>query len=371
MTAFDAESIVESDLRFICERAGGDFRQMEGQSVLVTGGGGFLGQYLVRSLLAWNQVGGGEPISVVLADNWIRGEPSWLAAHRADPNLEVVTLDITRPWPSELALGNWVLHAASIASPTFYRRHPIATMDANVGGLRRLLDQATTQRGRDELQGLLFFSSSEVYGDPPPEAIPTAETYNGNVSFTGPRACYDESKRYGETLCVNFSAIHGVPVSAVRPFNNYGPGLPITDRRVICDFAQDICADRDVMMLSAGTPTRTFCYVADAVAGYFATLVRGRRGEAYNIGSDAPEISMRELAERMVAIADTEFGYSGTVATATSEEAAYLVDNPNRRCPDITKARIELGFEPRIGLEEGLGRALHWYRATSALSGVC
>ena len=143
---------------------------------------------------------------------------------------------------------------------------------------------------------MLFYSSSEIYGDPTPENIPTPETYRGNVSCTGPRACYDESKRYGETLCVNFARQHGVPIKVARPFNNYGPGLKITDGRVIPDFARDILAGRDIVMLSDGSAQRTFCYVADAVAGYYKILVKGRPGEAYNVGVETPEISMAELA---------------------------------------------------------------------------
>jgi UDP-glucuronate decarboxylase len=205
------------------------------------------------------------------------------------------------PVPPEAGPFDYVIHAASIASPTFYRQYPIETMDANVNGLRHLLDQARRQAASvSPVAGFLFFSSSEIYGDPTPENIPTPETYWGNVSCTGPRACYDESKRYGETLCVNFAAVHHLPLKVARPFNNYGPGLKISDRRVIPDFAQDILQGRDIVMLSDGSPRRTFCYVADAVIGYFKILIRGRSGEAYNIGAEAPEISMAELAERMV-----------------------------------------------------------------------
>ena len=150
------------------------------------------------------------------------------------------------------------------------------------------------------VEGVLFYSSSEIYGDPTPENIPTPETYRGNVSCTGPRACYDESKRYGETLCVNFARQHGVPIKVARPFNNYGPGLKITDRRVIPDFARDILAGRDMVMLSDGSARRTFCYVADAVAGYYKILVKGRPGEAYNVGVETPEISMPQLAGKLV-----------------------------------------------------------------------
>ena len=143
-------------------------------------------------------------------------------------------------------------------------------MDANINGLRTLLDYARQRLEAGlEMKGFLFYSSSEIYGDPAPDAIPTPETYRGYVSCTGPRACYDESKRYGETLCVNFAQQHGIPVTAVRPFNNYGPGMKITDGRVIADFFRDALAGRDLVMLSDGSPTRTFCYVSDAITGYY------------------------------------------------------------------------------------------------------
>src|SRR5262249_10789791 len=247
-------------------------------------------------------------------------------------------------------------------SPTYYRMHPIETMDANVNGLRSLLDWSVRQheRGRP-IQGFLFFSSSEIYGDPAPEHVPTPETYRGNVSCTGPRACYDESKRYGETLCVNFAQQYGLPVRIARPFNNYGPGLKITDRRVIPDFARDIFDDRDIVMLSDGSATRTFCYVSDAIAGYYKVLVRGHDGEAYNIGVEEPEISMSELAERLAEIGRSAFGYTGRVVRQLSEERDYLVASPARRCRVIEKARDHRGYEPRVELDEGLRRSLLWY----------
>jgi dTDP-glucose 4,6-dehydratase/UDP-glucuronate decarboxylase len=258
---------------------------------------------------------------------------------------------------------DYIVHAASIASPTYYRRFPLETMDANVNGLRTLLDYAVAQKEAGKpLTGFLFYSTSEIYGDPTPENIPTPETYRGNVSCTGPRACYDESKRYGETLCVSFAQVHGVPVKIARPFNNYGPGLKITDRRVLPDFARDIFAGRDIVMLSDGAPTRTFCYIADAIVGYYRILTRGQPGEAYNIGIEEPEISMATLADMVVGIARDRFGYEGRVVRKVSEDGAYLVDNPNRRCPVIAKAREELGYAPSIGVEDGLLRSLVWYQ---------
>src|SRR4029079_2231389 len=198
--------------------------------------------------------------------------------------------------------------------------------------------------------------------------MPTAETYRGSVSCTGPRACYDESKRYCETLCVNFALQHGIPTKGARPFNNFGPGLKITDRRVIPDFARDILGGRDIVMLSDGSATRTFCYVADAVTCYYKILIKGRAGEAYNVGVEEPEISVTDLARMVTALGRELFGYSGKVVHQVSEDKQYLVDNPNRRCPIIVKARTELGYQPRVSLEEGLRRSLIWYSGNPAAS---
>ena len=233
-----------------------------------------------------------------MLDSYVRGVPDWLSRLSTADGLNLIEHDIRQPLPEDIGDFEYVIHAAGIASPTYYRQHPIETMDANITGLRLLLDRVVEAGARErETDGFLFFSSSEIYGDPPPDQIPTPETYRGNVSCTGPRACYDESKRYGETLCVNFARQHGVPVTMARPFNNYGPGLKLTDRRVIPDLARDVLAGRDLTLLSDGSATRTFCYVTDAVSGYYKVLVNGRPGEPYNVGTEEPEISVGELAD--------------------------------------------------------------------------
>ncbi len=358
-----AQDVVSTDLEFIAQSLSGEFSRMAGKSLLVIGGGGFLGYYLVQSVVQWNQTRtDGEPIKLTVFDNFSRGMPEWLSDLADRSDLVLTRHDVLDPLPADLAPQDYVIHAASIASPIFYRLHPIETMDANVNGLRNLLEYARLlkQQGRP-MSGFLYYSTSEIYGDPTPGNIPTPETYRGNVSSTGPRACYDESKRYGETLCVNFAKVHGVPVRIARPFNNFGPGLKITDGRVLPDFVRDVLAGRDIVMLSNGTPTRTFCYVADAVIGYFKILVRGRSGEAYNIGTESPEISVSTLADKVVALSRELFGYEGKVTYSVSDDAEYLVDNPNRRCPVIAKARDELGYEPTVTFDEGLRRALIWY----------
>jgi len=357
-----ALDVVAGDLEALSDRLSEEFGAMAGRHLLITGGAGFLGYYLVQAPLAWNSLGLGDPIRVSVFDNYSRGVPDWLEVLARDPNLELLKHDITKPLPVDTPDFDYVIHAASIASPTFYRQHPIETMDANVGGLRELLDWSVDQASANKpLSGFLFFSTSEIYGDPGPEDIPTPETYRGNVSCTGPRACYDESKRFGETLCVNFAQHRGVPVSIARPFNNYGPGLKLGDRRVLPDFARDVLAGRNIVLLSDGKATRTFCYVADAVVGYYKVLVSGQRGEAYNIGTDAAEVSMWDLAKQVAKLGKELFGYKGKVTREESPDADYLVDNPNRRCPVIDKARSELGYEPTVELDKGLACSLVWY----------
>lgn len=358
----NATDVVNSDLSYICGHLAEEFAAMAGKKLLITGGAGFLGYYLVQAVLYWNQQSDLADIEVTIYDNYMRGVPDWLTALQDDPNLVLVKHDITHPLPEDMGDFQYIIHAASIASPIYYRQYPIETMDANVNGLRYLLEYCRVQQdGETPVEGFLFYSSSEIYGDPAPDAIPTAEDYRGIVSCTGPRACYDESKRYGETLCVNFARQYGLPIKTARPFNNYGPGLKISDRRVLPDFARDILAGRDIVMLSDGSPTRTFCYVADAIVGYFKILVKGRPGEAYNIGVEAPEISMVQLADVVVETAVSLFDYQGKVIRKESSDKEYLVDNPNRRCPQIGKARKELGYDPGITLDEGIKRSLLWY----------
>jgi len=355
--------VVKKDLDFIVDRLEKEFSALSGKNLLITGGAGFLGYYLVQSALHWNNRNKEKrPIKLWIFDNFILGVPLWIEALRQRDDVCILEHDIARPLPNTGVAFSYIIHAASIASPTCYRLHPIETMDTNVQGLRHLLEYALRQKEDTEpVEGFLFFSSSEIYGDPAPNNIPTPETYRGNVSCTGPRACYDESKRYGETLCVNFCRQYSLPIKIARPFNNYGPGQKITDRRVIPDFAKNIFSREDIVMFSDGTPTRTFCYVVDAIIGYYKVLINGWPGEAYNIGVAEPEVLVKELAERMVDLARRYFGYSGKIVYKESDDKEYLTDSPNRRCPDITKARMQLGYAPSVDLDEGLLRTMYWY----------
>lgn len=284
-------------------------------------------------------------------DNFRTGVPDRVRHLADNEHFHFLQADITRPVTVHGDV-HYIIHAAGIASPPIYRRYPLETIEVNVTGLKNLLELALTK----DIRSFLFFSSSEIYGDPSPENIPTPEEYNGNVSCTGPRACYDESKRLGETLAVNYYRQHCLPVKIVRPFNVYGPGLHPEDKRVLPDFLRGAVLEKKIRVLSDGSPTRSFCYIRDGIAGFLAALLSDYNGEAFNIGNNQ-EISMLELARLVARVAgDVEIVFQ------QSPEADYLTDNPRRRCPDLAKARTLLGYRPRVSLETGLRRMLEWYR---------
>jgi len=333
-----------------------------GRKILLTGCAGFLGRLFCRFFGDVLQRRGIEPEEVVLSDSFLLGRPEWLNRLEKSGRATVRQLDIAAAGGSvDFSSFHYIVHMASVASPTFYRKYPFETVDANVLGLRRLIDSCDPGR----LEGLLFFSSSEIYGNPEPSAIPTPEEYPGRVHCRGPRACYDEAKRFGETLCHLACESRGLKIATVRPFNNYGPGMRIDDRRAPADFASSILANRDIAILSDGTPTRTFCYVADAVFGYLLALVKGA-GDVFNIGSPAPEISIAELAGIFAEVGKDQFGYTGQVCFARPEEKDYLTHNPDRRCPDVARAREKLGYSPEVGLREGVARYLAHLRRENA-----
>lgn len=360
----NAADVVRTDLDAMVKALGPEWPRMGGSRLLITGGAGFLGYYFTQAMTHYNKSAKPQDrVEVIVYDNFARGTPAWLNDLAKGNELRVVKHDMRDPLPANLGPVDWCIHGASVASPTYYRAHPVETMDANITGLRNLLDLALTSKKTSRpMKGILFLSSSEIYGDPDPKQIPTPEDYRGFVSCTGPRSCYDEAKRYGEALCVAFARQHGVPTRIARPFNNYGPGLKINDGRVLPDFARDVLAGRDIVMLSDGSATRTFCYATDAIVGYYKVLVRGGNGEPYNIGTETPEISMADLADRVVKLAGRLFGYKGKVVRKVSTDKDYLIDNPNRRCPIITKAREQVGYNPQVGFDEGLERSLRWYQ---------
>lgn len=319
-----------------------------GKTVLLGGGQGFLGRYFQAVIAHLNQAHLDEPCKLIVIDNLITAGEA--AEHNAaSEHCKIIRGDITAP----LSLDEHVdiiVNAAGIASPYYYRKYPLETLDAAIQGTRNLLTLAREQHAR-----FTFFSSSEIYGDPDPVHVPTPESYRGHVASMGARACYDESKRVGETLCYIFHDTYGVPTNVIRPFNVYGPGMQERDYRVLPNFANCIKGKRPLKIYGTGHQTRTFCYVTDAMNGFLRVIARGVPGEAYNIGCPTPEVSVFGLVERI----EAALGRSVDKQVIEYPDS-YPADEPNRRCPDISKASLQLGYRPQVDIETGLQRFLGW-----------
>jgi dTDP-glucose 4,6-dehydratase/UDP-glucuronate decarboxylase len=345
------DDIITEDLDRIVERARPALEQMAGTTLLVTGAAGFLPSYFVDAVARFNE-GAAEPCRILCLDNFISGVATRLSHLEGRPDVSMVVADVSAGVEVDEPV-DWMVHGASVASPIWYRKHPLETIDVNVNGTRHLLELSRQQ----PVRGFLLLSSSEIYGDPPADRIPTPETYWGHVSSVGPRACYDESKRLAETLAVTFHQLHGTPVKIVRPFNVYGPRLRLDDGRIVPDLMLAAVEGRPIVLFSDGKPTRSFCYVADFVVAMLHLLVTGPAGEAFNVGNDE-EISIGDLAHLMSDIA----GGIG-VELQTSEDPNYVTDNPNRRCPDLSKTKATIPWVPEVDLRAGLERSLAHYRA--------
>lgn len=346
-------SIIEQDIDRIAERLAPHVGPLAGKTVLLVGGMGFLGQNfrLVFDRLNKNTLG--SPCRIIAVDSMITSAGSH--SHRIDDSHVFLHHDIREPLNLDEKI-DYVIHCAGVASPYYYRRFPVETIEVATLGTKN-----TLEIGRQHGARILYFSSSEIYGDPIAAAIPTREDYKGNVSCLGPRACYDESKRMGETMCYIYSQYFETHASIVRPFNIYGPGMRENDYRVLPNFASAIRAGRPLPIYSNGRQTRTYCYLVDAMVGFTLALLKGRSGEPYNIGNPEPEVSVNQLAD----ILDEVLGRQ-IERRRLDYPDTYPGDEPQRRCPDISKAVEELGHRPEVGLYDGLKRFLAWTEDTYA-----
>ena len=324
------------------------------KKILITGAGGFVGFYLSKYLINFFDKLKISKLYLtcintkILKKNLKKNINNKIIIKKFDVNLD----NINNLKPN----FDIIIHAASIASPTFYRKHPIATMEANVKGLWKLLESAKKRKTK-----ILFFSSSEIYGNPNKINIPTKETYFGNVNPVGPRSCYDESKRFCETLCYVYSNTYrNITPIIVRPFNNFGPGLSLKDKRLPSDLANKVLNKKNIILYSSGKPKRSFCYISDAIVGYLNAIAYNKF-EIFNIGNDK-EISVKKFTQYFSLSSKKILGFDPKIFFKKNKDKNYLADNPDRRCPNLKKAKNLIYYSCKVNTLKGIEKYLRFLK---------
>ncbi len=308
------------------------------KSVLVTGGAGFLGSHLCERLLDHGS-------DVICVDNFYTGSRDNIIHLLGNPRFEFIRHDVTFPLYVEV---DQIYNLACPASPIHYQLDPVQTTKTSVHGAINMLGLAKRTKAR-----ILQSSTSEIYGDP--EVHPQTEEYRGHVSSTGPRSCYDEGKRCAETLFYDYHRQHKLEVRVARIFNTYGPRMHPNDGRVVSNFIVQALTGQPITLYGDGSQTRSFCYVDDLIEGLIR-LMNSEGPDAHepvNIGNPH-EVSVAELAERVLRL---------TGSRSATEHRPLPVDDPLQRCPDITRAQERLGWAPTVPLEEGLARAVSYFKS--------
>jgi len=312
--------------------------------LILSGVAGFIGSHLADRLL-------GEGHEVAGLDNFITGKPANIAHLARHPRFRFIEHDVTLPVEAAGPIDG-VLHLASPASPKDYLEHPIETLDASSLGTRNLLELARRFEAR-----FLLASTSECYGDPLEH--PQSESYWGNVNPVGPRSCYDEAKRFAEALTMAYHRTHGLRTNIARIFNTYGPRMKLGDGRVVPAFLDQALRGDPITIFGDGAQTRSFCYVADLVDGLCRLMLSDERYPV-NLGNP-DEMTVLEFAQRIQELTGSR---SPIVFRPLPE------DDPQRRRPDIAKARRVLGWEPRVALEDGLKTTIECFRELGGTAAV-
>lgn len=308
--------------------------------ILVAGGAGFIGSHLVERLL-------NEGHEVTVLDNFVTGDKKNLERLKGSEKLSIFEHDITKELKEITSnVFDIIINLACPASPVDYQNIPLETLWVSAAGTKNLLELARKNKAL-----FLHASTSEVYGDP--LVHPQKENYWGNVNPNGPRSCYDEGKRFAESLIVNYQKVHGVNARIFRIFNTYGPKMRANDGRVIPNFISQALRGEAITIYGDGKQTRSFCYIDDMVDGILRVMNAKDFSGPVNLGNPA-ETSILELAEIIVKL------------TGSKSEISFKVlpqDDPKIRQPDISKARAELGFDPKVKLEDGLKMTIEYFVA--------
>lgn len=330
-----------------------NWNALNNKTILITGAGGFLAAYLVKSLLAASaQYGLG--VTVICVARAPGSLDKRLQDWMLSDSLVFFQQDLSSPLKYDFPVADVIIHAASQASPKYYGIDPVGTLMPNAVGTAQLLEHARltgTER-------FLFVSSGSVYGQQSEQKLRINEKDFGFLDPTDIRSCYAESKRIGENMCVSWSHQYHLHTNIVRPFHTYGPSVALDDGRVFADFVSDVISNRDIVMKSDGLARRAFCYVSDAVIGFLTVLTKGEIGQAYNIGNPACEISIRDLAG-IIASLFPERNIKVQVGEHPKDNS-YLRSPLLRSCPAVDKV-VALGWKPKIDIEDGFRRTIESY----------
>jgi len=306
-------------------------------TILVTGGAGFLGSHLCEKLIERGD-------EVICVDNFFSGRKANIEHLLGHKRFELIRHDIVHPIYVE---AEQIYNLACPASPVAYQYNPIKTIKTSTVGMVNVLGLAKRCKAR-----VLHTSTSEVYGDP--EVHPQREDYWGHVNPIGPRSCYDEGKRVAESLCMNYHIAHGLEIRIVRIFNTYGPRMDPNDGRVVSNFIMQALRGQPLTIYGEGQQTRSFCYVDDLIEGFIRFMNQDEEIGPMNLGNPV-ENTMIELAQAVLEV-------TGSKSKLTNEPLPK--DDPKQRCPDITKAKRVLGWEPKVNLRTGLSKTADFYRKT-------
>lgn len=337
--------IIKEDLEFIAN-TNLPWEKLGGKTVLITGANGFLPSYLVKTILFLNKNKFKDKTKILALDV----SDSRLAMHRGQKELVFMNQDICQPIKIKDNI-DFIIHAASKASPKFFGQDPVGTLSANIFGTKNLLDLAAGKK----VESFLFFSSGEIYGQVPEKDMPIKEDVYGQLDPTNVRSCYAESKRMGETMCISWLHQYNVPAKIVRPFHTYGPGMNLEDGRVFADFVSDVVNNRNIVIKSNGKATRAFCYIADATVGFFTILLNGANGQAYNLANDRAETTISDLAKLLIGLFPEK---NLKIEKKENTEKGYLKSQVDKYSPDISKIS-KLGWQAKFSLEQGFKRTIN------------
>ena len=342
MIVNDFNSIIKSNI---------DWQKFSNKTILITGANGFLPAYMVDTLMYLN-----DTVLYPFKCNivaLVRNEEHSkirFSQYLSNENFVLLVQDVSEKICFDKKI-DYIIHAASPASPKYYNENPVGVILPNIIGTKNTLELAI----QNNIEGYLYFSSSEVYGELSDGAIITEDTY-GSLDPTSIRACYGQSKRMGENLCVSYGHQFNIPIKIVRPFHTYGPGMKLDDGRVFADFVKNIVRDENIELKSDGRARRSFCYLADATIAFFIVLLKGKVGQAYNVANPHQTVSIRELADVLVSL----FPEKKLTATFTEQDANYLQSQVKGLIPDISKIQ-SLGWNPTTTIEDGFKKTILSY----------